>query len=78
MSKIDITQELLARHTDEEIVEYLYDAASSAARIFKVTSDGKLPAEYLWATAEGIYQIRDTLRALHKRNQERLAVVNKK
>lgn len=71
MSKVNITQELLDRHSDEEIIEYLYDAASSAARIFKVTSDGKLPAEYLWSTAEGIYQIRDTLRALRDRNNAR-------
>lgn len=71
MSKVNITQELLDRHSDEEIVEYLYDAASSAARIFKVTSDGKLPAEYLWSTTEGIYQIRDVLRALRDRNNAR-------
>lgn len=71
MSKVNITQELLDRHSDEEIIEYLYDAASSAARIFKVTSDGKLPAEYLWSTTEGIYEIRDTLRALRDRNNAR-------
>lgn len=68
---INIVDDMLAKHSDAEIIEFLYGEISEVARIHKLTSDNKLSAEYLWVTTHSILEIRDILRALRKRNQER-------
>lgn len=70
---INIVEDMLAKHSDTEIIEYLYDEITEVARIYKLTSDNKLPAEHLWATTYDILEIREILKALHRRNQERQA-----
>lgn len=70
---INIVDDMLAKHSDVEITEYLYNEISEVARVHKLTSDKKLPAEYLWAATYNIFEIRDILKALNKRNQERQA-----
>lgn len=70
---INVIDDMLAKHSDTEIIEYLYNEISEVARIYKLTSDNKTPAEYLWATTYDILEIREILKALHRRNQERQA-----
>lgn len=70
---INIVEDMLAKHNDAEIIEYLYNEISEAARAYKLTADNKLPAEYIWAVTHNVYEAREILKALHKRNQERLA-----
>lgn len=70
---INIVDDMLAKHSDAEIIEYLYNEVSEVARIYKLTADNKLPAEYIWAATYNVYEIRDILKALRKRNQERQA-----
>lgn len=70
---IDVVEDMLVKHSDAEIIEYLYDKVSEVARTYKLTSDNKLPAEYIWAATHNVYEARDILKALHKRNQARQA-----
>ena len=70
---INIVEDMLAKHSDAEIIEYLYNEISEVARTYKLTADNKLPAEYIWAATYNVYEIREILKALHKRNQERQA-----
>lgn len=70
---INIVDDMLAKHSEAEIIEYLYNEISEVARVHKLASDKKLPAEYLWAATYNIFEIREILKALNKRNQERQA-----
>lgn len=70
---INVVEDMLAKHSDAEIIEYLYNEITEVARTYKLTSDNKLPAEYIWAATYNVYEAREILKALHKRNQERQA-----
>lgn len=70
---INIVDDMLAKHSEAEIIEYLYNEISEVARVHKLASDKKLPAEYLWAATYNIFEIKEILKALNKRNQERQA-----
>lgn len=70
---INVVEDMLAKHSDAEIIEYLYNEITEVARTYKLTADNKLPAEYIWAATYNVYEIREILKALHRRNQERQA-----
>lgn len=66
MAKIDLANEVL-RHTDEEIIEYLYGLASA---IYRQYNNVENPTMLLSAFGD-VEQIYDVLRALNRRNKEK-------
>lgn len=66
MAKIDLANEVL-RHTDEEIIEYLYGLA---ATIYRQYNNVENPTMLLSACGD-VEQIYDVLRALNRRNKEK-------
>lgn len=66
MAKIDLVNEVL-RHTDEEIIEYLYGLA---ATIYRQYNNVENPTMLLSACGD-VEQIYDVLRALNRRNKEK-------
>ena len=66
MAKIDLVNEVL-RHTDEEIIEYLYGLA---ATIYRQYNNVENPTMLLSACGD-VEQIYDVLRAVNRRNKEK-------
>ena len=66
MAKIDLANEVL-RHTDEEIIEYLYGLASALYRQYNNVEN---PTMLLSARGD-VEQIHTVLRALNRRNKEK-------
>lgn len=66
MAKIDLANEVL-RHTDEEIIEYLYGLVSALYRQYNSVEN---PTMLLSARGD-VEQIYAVLRALNRRNKEK-------
>ena len=66
MAKIDLANEVL-RHTDEEIIEYLYGLASALYRQYNSVEN---PTMLLSACGD-VEQMYAVLRALNRRNKEK-------
>ena len=66
MAKINLTDEIL-KHTDEEIIEYLYTLSASLFRIYSKVDDPNTLMLY-YGDVEQIYAV---LRALKQRNDSR-------
>lgn len=66
MAKIDLANEVL-RHTDEEIIEYLYGLA---ATIYRQYNNVENPTMLLSACGD-VKQIYAVLQALNRRNKEK-------
>ena len=66
MAKIDLANEVL-RHTDEEIIEYLYGLA---ATIYRQYNNVENPTMLLSAFGD-VKQIYAVLQALNRRNKEK-------
>lgn len=68
MSKIDLTEEVL-KHSDEEIIEFLYRSMADIRRIHIDAAGAKCP-EVLFTTTGGIDTVYSVLKALDARNKE--------
>lgn len=70
---INVVEDMLAKHSDAEIIEYLHRTMQTVDRCYGgVIVDG-MDANLLLTQTEAISLVTDTLKALHKRNQERQA-----
>lgn len=74
--KVDIIGEMLSKHTDPEIIEYLYRCMIGVMKNYRIALE-KGNTETLWASVADIEQTTSILGAMHKRNEERLAQVEK-
>lgn len=72
---INIVDDMLAKHSDAEIVEYLYRQVQGVSNTFASVQEGLIP-EMLLTHTQTVKQIEAILKALHKRNQERQAQAN--
>lgn len=73
---INIIEDMLNKHSDTEIIEYLYRTIHTVDKYYdKVIADG-MDANLLLTQAEPIGLVTDVLKALHKRNQERQVQAN--
>ena len=73
---INIVDDILAKHSDAEIVEYLYRQMQTVDKYYSgVIVDG-MDANLLLTQTETISLVADILKAIHKRNQERQAQTN--
>lgn len=70
--KVNTVAELINNHSDEEIIEYLNGIISGVVKNYKVSLE-KGDSNVLWANLGDISLVSSILRALYKRNQERLA-----
>ena len=69
---INIVDDMLAKHSDAEITEYLYRQMQGVSNTFTAVQEGLIP-EMLLTQSQTVKQIESILKALHKRNQERQA-----
>lgn len=72
MAKVNNVAEMVQNHSDEEIIEYLNSVMAGVLKNYKVALE-KENSNILWANLGDISLVSASLRALHKRNQERLA-----
>lgn len=72
MSKVNVVGELLQNHSDEEIIEYINGVMAGILKNYKIALE-KENSDILWANLGDVSLVSSTLRAIHKRNQERLA-----
>ena len=72
MSKINVVPELVDRHSDQEITEYLYRIMAGVIKNYRVSLE-KGDSTILWANLADLEQVTSVLQAVNKRNQERLA-----
>lgn len=73
MAKINIEAELLERHSDPEIIEYLYREMQTVDKYYDGVTVNGMDANLLLTQTEMISQVTDILKALYKRDQARLA-----
>lgn len=73
MAKINIEAELLERHSDPEIIEYLYREMQTVDKYYDGVIVNGMDANLLLTQTEMISQVTDILKALYKRDQARLA-----
>lgn len=70
---INIVEDMLAKHSDAEITEYLYRQMQTVDKYYDGVITEGMDANLLLTQTETISLIADILKALHKRNQERQA-----
>ena len=70
---IDPIEDMLNRHTDAEIVQYLYTKAAGVQQGYRKALKDKSP-EYIWSMVGDQAEITAILGRMHKRNQEREAL----
>lgn len=73
---INLIEDMLAKHNDAEIVEYLYRQMQTVDKYYDGVIAEGMDANLLLTQTETISLVADTLKALHKRNQERQAQAN--
>ena len=73
---IDPIEDMLNRHSDAEIIQYLYTKATGVQQGYRKALKDKSP-EYIWSMVGDQAEITAILGRIHKRNQERLAQVEK-
>lgn len=70
MEKIDLREEIILKHTDEEITEYLATEMSGVRLAMRsAIQEGK--PELVYAAAVDVELVTDILRALNRRNKEK-------
>ena len=69
---IDPIEDMLNRHSDAEIVQYLYTKAIGVQQGYRKALKDKSP-EYIWSMVGAQAEITTILGRMHRRNQERLA-----
>ena len=75
MAKVNITNELIERHSTEEIVEHLSTVMRGVVQNYKVAIEKNQP-ELLFGNLGDITQATSILVAMKKRNDERVAQIN--
>lgn len=73
MAKINVVAELLERHSDPEIIEYLYREMQTINRGYDAVIVDGLDVNFLLSQTEAVDLVTDILKALYKRDQARLA-----
>lgn len=74
MAKIEITKELLERHSDAEIIDHLYSVLSGVMRNYNTALKTTSP-EILWGSLGDIAMVTEVLSAMKKRNDDKLAQI---
>lgn len=74
--KVNITQEMLERHSDEEVIEYLDSVLSGLVRNYKVSLE-KGNSDVLWANLGDLTLASTVVKAMRKRNEARKASTEK-
>ena len=70
MEKIDLREEIVLKHTDEEIIEYLATEMFGVRTCMRsALKEGK--PELIYAAAVDIELVSDILKALNRRNKEK-------
>lgn len=72
MAKVNITNEIIERHSAEEIVEHLSTVMRGVVQNYKVAIE-KGDASLLYGCLGDITQVTSILIAMKKRNEERVA-----
>lgn len=67
---INIVNEVIERHSDEEIISYLDSIITGVVKNYKVSLE-KGDSNILWANLGDLTQIATVIRGLKKRNAER-------
>ena len=75
MSKVNITNELIERHSTEEIIDYLSGVMRGVVQNYKVAIEKNQP-ELLFGNLGDLTQVTAILVALKKKQDERLAQIN--
>lgn len=70
---VNIVDDLLAKHSDTEIIEWLYREMQVVNKHYDTVIDGAQDAVLLLTQENRVKLVTDVLKALYKRNQERLA-----
>lgn len=70
---INIVEDMLAKHSDAEIIEFLYSEMRVVDKYYDGVIAEGMDANLLLSQSAPISIITDVLKALHKRNQERQA-----
>lgn len=73
---INIIDDMLAKHTDAEIIEFLYNEMRVVDKYYDGVITEGMDANLLLSQAEPISIVTGILKALRKRDQERQAQVN--
>lgn len=74
MAKVNITNEIIERHSTEEIVEHLSTVMRGVVQNYKVAIE-KGDASLLYGCLGDITQVTSILVTMKKRNEERVAQV---
>ena len=74
MAKVNITNEIIERHSTEEIVEHLSTVMRGVVQNYKVAIE-KGDASLLYGCLGDITQVTSILVAMKKRNEERVAQI---
>lgn len=72
MAKINLEAEILANHTDEEIIEYLDGIATGLLKNYRIALE-KGQSEVLWGNLGDITLVAAVVREMKKRNATRQA-----
>lgn len=69
MAKVDVTSEIL-KHTDPEIITYLYEKIALIKRMYSKSIEDKAP-EQLYSMYGCVDDVYSVLKALNRRNEEK-------
>lgn len=72
MAKINVVSEMLDKHTEAEIIDYVYHLMININKNYTIAQKEK-NTDILWINLGDIQQVNAILGAMHKRNQERQA-----
>lgn len=70
MAKVNIAAEMLEKHTDEELIEFLYSEMTGVMKNYRNSMEQKMP-EICWASMRNLDLIADVLMLMKRRNQAR-------
>lgn len=73
---INIVEDMLAKHSDAEIIEYLYRQMQVVEKYHDSVVVRGMDINILLSQSDTVALVTDILRALYKRNQERQAQAN--
>lgn len=72
MAKVNVVNEILERHSDPEITEYLFRIMTGVVKNYKAALD-RGDASILWANLGDLERVASMLQAVYRRDQDRLA-----
>ena len=71
---VDLEKELLAKHTDQEIIAFLYKVMAGVAKNYSSGLSANNP-NFLWGSYGDIVMVKSILGQMKQRDDERLAQV---